>query len=203
MWSTALLQVLAGTFASMAVGFVWFSPGVFGRLWWKYQFPGKKFGETMSGMSPIYTTFVAMMVQNSLLVVVINSVMEYSRHVSHPFPSLIFPAALGGIVSAFVACASYPHYAYSMKPFALYCICAGFDTVQLYSCVFLIYLLSWRSLLLNRIAVHWYSIIIHHHYWHTIMPRVLDASWVSYLVYIGCPPILTYLVLGALLSWSS
>ena len=145
MWAMALLQVLVSSFACMAVGYVWFSPGVFGQLWWKYQFPGKKFGQCEGSLSPIYTTFVAMLVQNSLLVVVIDSIMEYSRQVSYPFPDLVYPVALAGILSALVACASYPHYAYSLKPFALFCICAGFDTVQLYSSAFVIYFLSWRS----------------------------------------------------------
>ena len=142
MWAMALLQVLVSSFACMAVGYVWFSPGVFGRLWWQYQFPGKKFGQDVHGLSPICTTFVGMLIQNSLLVLIINSIMEYSRHVSHPFPSLIYPVALGGILSALIACASYPHYAYGMKPFALYCICTAFDTIQVYSSVFAIYFLS-------------------------------------------------------------
>lgn len=40
-----LLQVVFGAVASMLVGMVWYFPSVFGRTWWKLQFPDKKFGE--------------------------------------------------------------------------------------------------------------------------------------------------------------
>ena len=39
------LQVVAGAVASFLVGMIWFSPVTFGRIWWRYQFPGKRFGE--------------------------------------------------------------------------------------------------------------------------------------------------------------
>ena len=38
-------QVVAGAVASFLVGMIWFSPVTFGRIWWRYQFPGKRFGE--------------------------------------------------------------------------------------------------------------------------------------------------------------
>jgi len=41
-----LVQVVAGAVASFLVGMFWYSPAMFGRVWWKYQFPGKHFGET-------------------------------------------------------------------------------------------------------------------------------------------------------------
>ena len=39
------VQVLGGAVASFLVGMFWFSPVTFGRIWWRYQFPAKRFGE--------------------------------------------------------------------------------------------------------------------------------------------------------------
>lgn len=44
-WLSLLLQVVAGSVASYAVGMVWFSGLCFGRQWWKYTFQNQKDGQ--------------------------------------------------------------------------------------------------------------------------------------------------------------
>lgn len=40
-------QVVAATLASVCVGILWYTPLLFGRLWWSVQFPGRKFGDSV------------------------------------------------------------------------------------------------------------------------------------------------------------
>ena len=44
-WLILVLQVAAGTIASFMVGMMWFSSYGLGRVWWRYTFPNKKYGE--------------------------------------------------------------------------------------------------------------------------------------------------------------
>ena len=44
-WLILVLQVAAGTIASFMVGMIWFSSYGLGRVWWRYTFPNKKYGE--------------------------------------------------------------------------------------------------------------------------------------------------------------
>ena len=128
------LEIFVGSFASMAMGYFWFSESGFGRPWWRYQFPNRPYADCVtSGMpkpacNPLLITFIAMLIQSSLLLLLINS----SRGLFPPWvPALAEPFLCIAFLSVIAACCSMPHYAYTLKPIPLYCICTGFDAAQL------------------------------------------------------------------------
>ena len=137
-----VVQIFSGTFASMTMGYLWFSESGLGRPWWRYQFPNRQFGDVKGMKSycdPIVTHFLAMTVQSSLLL----ALTRISRELFHPeVPAFLVPIICIAFLAIIVACNNIPHYAYSMKPLPLFCICSGFDGVQITICYITIYLLG-------------------------------------------------------------
>ena len=136
------VQVFAGSVASMAMGFLWFSESAFGRPWWRYQFRNRSFGDMKDmdqSCNPLLTSFLAMAVQSCLLLALNNA----SRKLFCPEgPSFFVPIICIAFLVIIVACNNVPHYAYTMKPLPLFCICSGFDTVQMTACYLAIYFLG-------------------------------------------------------------
>ena len=140
-----LLQGSAASFASMLIGFIWYSESLFARIWWRHTFPGVRFGDTSSFKSnqniPLYTTLVSVIIQSAILTFTINTVLPlFSAH-SPDCAGIKFPAILSLISAGIIACASFPHYIYSRKSFTLYLICSGHDAFQITAGIFAVYLL--------------------------------------------------------------
>ncbi len=124
----------------MAVGGLWYSPRLFGRLWWHYQFPGRKFGEggaATSCLFPIVVTAVVLAVQNTILGLLINALLGRVGPCAFYSPPLCAAA-----LAVIMACASLPHYLFAGKPLPLYLICSGHDAAQITVAVFNIYILA-------------------------------------------------------------
>ena len=143
---SALFQWILSSIASMVVGIVWYNEAVFGRLWWKYQFPHAVFGDTskMRRSNLCFSmTMVAVFLQNGALVLSINLLLPLLANYS---PDLIvgvkFPLLLTAIIACVCATSSLCHYLYGNKPMELFCICSGHDTVQLAVAVFTAYMLT-------------------------------------------------------------
>lgn len=138
-------QIAVGSFASMGMGFFWFSESGFGRPWWRYQFPNRPYGDcVMKGMPkpvchPLLATLVAMLLQSSLLMLLVYTV----RDVFPPWiPTMAQPFLCIAFLSVIVACCSLPHHVYAMKDINLYLICTGFDTAQLVVSYLAIYIMN-------------------------------------------------------------
>lgn len=116
------VAVVVATVSSMVIGFLWYSPSLFGRQWEKLS--GTKMGGSQKGTSQLYllTTLAAFV----LAWAVANLI------------KMMGVTTLGGGVQAgailwlgFVASTSLPHYLFSGKPANLYFIDSGFHLVEM------------------------------------------------------------------------
>lgn len=139
-----LVQVAAATVGCMAVGAFWYSSRLFGRIWWHYQFPGKKFGEcTTPCVLPLSLTAAVLVVQNTVLGILINSLLWSLGPCVLPYLELChLPIACAAVITMVTACASLPHYLFAQQPLALYLIASGHDTAQITTAIFIIYTLA-------------------------------------------------------------
>ena len=130
------LQIIAATLASVCVGVVWYTPLLFGRLWWSVQFPGRKFGDGVgsSSVQPLLSA-ASYLLQNSAVVVLMSWMRETEK-------SLLVPLLTAGVMVTVNASANFPHYLYGRQPLTLYAIYCGHDAVQLVAAVLVAYALS-------------------------------------------------------------
>ena len=144
-----LLQTFGAFVVSMMIGFAWYSEAFFGPLWWKHNFPGILFGNCEAiknrtdalTLPPFSTTVLTCACQCAILAFTINTILPMFAAHSPASAGLGFPLTFSAIVAATCACTSFPHYAYPRKPFVLYLIGTGHDTIQIFVSVFVIYFL--------------------------------------------------------------
>lgn len=122
-----VLQVIAATFVSVCVGVIWYTPMLFGRLWWSIQFPGRKFGDGVANSTTLpFLCAASYLLQNSAIVVLMNWMLQATIESTAPVPLLV------AVVMVTVnAAANFPHYLYGRQPIHLYAIYCGHDVVQL------------------------------------------------------------------------
>ena len=139
-----LLQMIAGTIASFIVGMVWYSPFFFGHIWWRYEFPEKRFGDYENNTDfPIYCTIAALVLQSVVLTGTVHILLEIvDPSVLCDLPIMGFPLGCSVVIGMVVACASLPHYVFTGKPFPLFLVCATHDLVQIAAAICVIYLLA-------------------------------------------------------------
>jgi hypothetical protein len=138
-----LLQVVAGAAVCNVSGFLWYSELFFGRIWWRHTFPGLAFGDSRqfksAGNTPYYITFIACVIQSSLLTYAINTIIP---HVPIGYSGIRFPLLMGLFLAAVISLTRVPHFVYSMKSLPLLLISCGYDVVQVMGSVFAIYYLA-------------------------------------------------------------
>lgn len=146
MESLLVLQWVLSSIASMMVGVLWYSEMVFGKLWWRYQFPGTVFGDTSKMRKPshcIMLTMMATLLQNGVLVLFMNTLLPlFASYSSDAVVGVKFPALLTATVAWLCASSSFCHYLYGNKPLELFLICSGHNTVQLAAGIFTVYMLA-------------------------------------------------------------
>lgn len=116
-----LVQIAAGFIVSFVVGMTWYSPLLFGKLWWQLEFPGKKFGDNLNRKySPFLFTIISVLIQSTLITFVVNT-----------FHLEIVKASL--FVSIFLLfhfAASVPHYVFPNFPLLLMVLNIAYDVCQ-------------------------------------------------------------------------
>ena len=116
-----LIQIAAGFITSFIVGWVWYSPGLFGKLWWQLEFPSKRFGEGLEGKySPYPFTTISVAMQSSLITFMVNTFhLEITKAVLFMSVFLLFHFAT-----------SVPHYVFPRSPLLLMVLNTGYDITQ-------------------------------------------------------------------------
>ena len=116
-----LIQIAAGFIVSFIVGMTWYSPVLFGRLWWQLQFPGKYFGENLDGRySPYPFTMISVVIQSSLITFMVNTFhLEITMAALLIFVFLLFHFAV-----------SVPHYVFPRSPLLLLVLNTAYDVFQ-------------------------------------------------------------------------
>ena len=127
------VQAVAGFFASFFVGMLWYSPTLFGRLWWKLQFPGKPFGDLKIGYSPYPFTMIGVAIHSCLVTYFVNT-----------FKLEMMGAML--LVSMFLlfhTAVSVPHYVFPGFPLLLLVLNTAYDVCHSLAATAVIVLLKW------------------------------------------------------------
>ena len=128
-----LIQIVAGFVASFIVGMAWYSPVLFGRLWWQLQFPGKQFGENLDGRySPYPFTVISVIIQSTLISFLVNTF-----HLEITNASLLV-----SIFLLFHFAVSVPHYVFPRSPLLLLVLNTAYDVFQSLAATIVIVLLK-------------------------------------------------------------
>ena len=116
-----LVQIVAGFIVSFIVGMTWYSPVLFGRLWWQLQFPGTQFGENLDGRySPYPFTMISVIIQSSLITFIVNTFhLEITKAALFMSVFLLFHFAV-----------SVPHYVFPRSPLLLLVLNTAYDVFQ-------------------------------------------------------------------------
>ena len=140
----AVLQVTLATVVCFGVGWLWFSPLLFGPTWWKYQFPGRTFGDCEnSSKFPLSMAAFALVIQNCVLTFTINTLLASLKPtVMQDFPPLGFPILCATVVATASACVSLPHYLFANQPLPLFMINSAYDTAVYFTSIMVIYMLA-------------------------------------------------------------
>lgn len=116
-----MIQIVAGVVVSFAVGMLWYSPMLFGKLWWQLQFPGKPFGENLGRKySPYPFTVISVTIQSALMTFLVNTFkLELAKAAVFVSVFLLFHFAT-----------SVPHYAFPGSPLLLLVLNTTYDVSQ-------------------------------------------------------------------------
>jgi len=115
-----LVQIVAGFIVSFIVGMVWYSPMLFGKLWWQLQFPGKPFGVLHTRYSPYPFTMISVIAQSSLITFMVNTFnLEITKAALFMSVFLLFHLAV-----------SVPHYVFPGFPLLLLILNTAYDISQ-------------------------------------------------------------------------
>lgn len=115
-----LVQIAAGVIVSFIVGMLWYSPMLFGKLWWQLEFPGKRFGDMDQRYSPYPFTVVSVTIQSALITFMVNTFhLEITKAVLFVTVFLLFHFA-----------ASIPHYVFPGSPLLLMILNTAYDVSQ-------------------------------------------------------------------------
>ena len=113
-----LIQIAAGVIASFAVGMLWYSAMIFGRLWWTLVFPGKRFGEGLDRRySPFPFLTICLIIQSALITFLVNTFnLEITKAVLLMSVFLLFHFVV-----------SVPHYVFPNSPLLLVVLNTAYD----------------------------------------------------------------------------
>ena len=126
-----LVQIAAGVIVSFIVGMIWYSPMLFGKLWWQLEFPGKQFGDMDRRYSPYPFTLISVTMQSALITFMVNTFhLEVTKAVLFVSVFLLFHFAV-----------SVPHYVFPGSPLLLMILNTAYDFSQsLAACVVIVML---------------------------------------------------------------
>ena len=115
-----LVQIAAGVVVSFVVGMLWYSPILYGKLWWQLEFPSKQFGEMDRRYSPYPFTVLSVTIQCALITFMVNTFhLEITNAVLFVSVFLLFHFT-----------ASVPHYVFPGSPLLLMILNTAYDVTQ-------------------------------------------------------------------------
>lgn len=127
-----LIQIAAGFIVSFIVGMTWYSPMLFGKLWWQLQFPGKPFGKLNMRYSPYPFTMISVIAHSSLITFMVNTFnLEIAKAMLFVSVFLLFHLAV-----------SVPHYVFPGFPLLLLVMNTAYDVSQSLAATVVIVLLK-------------------------------------------------------------
>jgi len=115
-----IVQIVAGFFASFFVGMLWYSPTLFGKLWWRLQFPGKPFGDLKTNYSPYPFTMISVATHSCLMTYLVNTFR----------PEIMAAMLFVSVFLLFHTAVSVPHYVFPGHPILLLVLNTAYDVCQ-------------------------------------------------------------------------
>ncbi|CAD5111696.1 DgyrCDS982 [Dimorphilus gyrociliatus] len=129
-----LASILVSVFVSNGLGFLWWSPGLFGKIWAECCYPGKSFDEIGKDCSPY--VHLSAGIAHAAVALLIQLLMAMLH-----LGSLSTLICLIGALSGIVIMTQIPHHLYGGKHIISWFIEQGYDLMKIiFTCVIIYYL---------------------------------------------------------------